>query len=463
MKIFTWLFSLLLISVAISAQSLTDRLQKATQLLLANPQMKYAQLGLLIIDADSGDTLISYNPQVGLAPASCQKIITGCTAYELLGPAFRFQTAFISKSSVKNGLLEGNLWVVGSGDPSLGSFRFVSTKPVNQLLLWKQSLQQAGIQSIAGKILPLNEGWPIGATPGGYTWNDIGNYYGAGSDYINWRENQYDLLLRSGASVGDPVTVVAAKPAPVGVQFISTATAAEKGTGDQANIYLAPLSNWALVQGTIPRGETAMVISGALPNPPAQLSQELTEAFQQGGINVMQHTIADSANRASQPLFYHYSPALDSLHYWFMKKSVNLYGEALVRAISRKNSGKGSLEDGLQIIRQFWKVRGIEPGALRIIDGSGLSPQNRLTAGTLVRVLQYAQKQWWYGQYLDAFPIYNQMTLKSGTIGGAKSFAGYYTTPGGKNVILAILINNYEGSATAIVSKMFTLLDELKK
>jgi D-alanyl-D-alanine carboxypeptidase/D-alanyl-D-alanine-endopeptidase (penicillin-binding protein 4) len=309
----------------------------------------------------------------------------------------------------------------------------------------------------------MNEGWPLGATPGGYTWNDIGNYYGAGSDYINWRENQYDLILRSGASIGDPVTVIDAKPAPVGVQFISTATAAEKGTGDQANIYLAPLSNWALVQGTIPRGETAMVISGALPNPPAQLSQELTAAFQQGGFKVLQQTIADSVNLASQPLFYHYSPSLDSLHYWFMKKSVNLYGEALVRAISRKTSGKGSMEEGLQIIRQFWKARGIDPGAIRMIDGSGLSPQNRLTAGTLVRVLQYARKQWWYAQYLDAFPIYNQMTLKSGTIGGAKSFAGYYTTSGGKNVILAILINNYEGSATAIVSKIFTLLDELKK
>jgi len=463
MKIIPWLLSLLLISPAISAQSLTDRLQLATQLLRSDPQMKYAQLGLLMLDADTGDTLVNYNSQVGLAPASCQKIITGCTAYELLGPAFRFQTAFIAKSSVKNGQLQGNLWVVGSGDPSLGSFRFVSTKPANQLLLWKQSLQQAGIQSIAGKILPMNEGWPLGATPGGYTWNDIGNYYGAGSDYINWRENQYDLILRSGASIGDPVTVIDAKPAPVGVQFISTATAAEKGTGDQANIYLAPLSNWALVQGTIPRGETAMVISGALPNPPAQLSQELTAAFQQGGFKVLQQTIADSGNLASQPLFYHYSPSLDSLHYWFMKKSVNLYGEALVRAISRKTSGKGSMEDGLQIIRQFWKARGIDPGAIRMIDGSGLSPQNRLTAGTLVRVLQYARKQWWYGQYLDAFPIYNQMTLKSGTIGGAKSFAGYYTTSSGKNVILAILINNYEGSATAIVSKIFTLLDELKK
>ena len=80
MKTFTWLFSLLLISVAISAQSLTDRLQMATQQLRSDPQMKYAQLGLLMLDADTGDTLVNYNSQVGLAPASCQKIITGCTA-----------------------------------------------------------------------------------------------------------------------------------------------------------------------------------------------------------------------------------------------------------------------------------------------------------------------------------------------------------------------------------------------
>jgi D-alanyl-D-alanine carboxypeptidase/D-alanyl-D-alanine-endopeptidase (penicillin-binding protein 4) len=463
MKTFTWLFSLLLISVAISAQSLTDRLQSATQKLLSDPQMKYAQLGLLMLDADTGDTLISFNPHVGLAPASCQKIVTGCTAFELLGPAFRFKTAFISKGSILNGVLQGNLLVVGSGDPTLGSFRYVSTRPANQILQWKEALQQAGIRSISGKVLSLNDGWPLGATPGGYTWNDIGNYYGAGSDYINWRENQYDLILRSGASIGDPVTIVEVKPAPAGVQFFSTATAAEKGTGDQANIYLAPLSTIALVQGTIPRGETAMVISGSLPNPPAQLAQELTTAFQQNGLPVLEQSIADSGNCAAQPLMNHYSPALDSLHYWFMKKSVNLYGEALVRAISRKTSGKGSMEEGLQIIRQFWKERGIEPGALRMIDGSGLSPQNRVTAVTLVSVLQYARKQWWFAQYLDAFPIYNQMTLKSGTIGGAKSFAGYFTTLSGKSVILAILVNNYEGSANAIVGKMFTLLDELKK
>jgi D-alanyl-D-alanine carboxypeptidase/D-alanyl-D-alanine-endopeptidase (penicillin-binding protein 4) len=463
MKRFTWLFSLLMISEAILAQSLPDRLQSATQQLLANPQMKYAQLGLLMIDADSGDTLISYNSQVGLAPASCQKIITGCTAFELLGPAFRYRTRFLVKQEVLNGQVSGNLWIQGTGDPTLGSFRWETTKPIPQLMQWKEAFQKAGIQRIAGKVLPLEVGWPLGSIPGGYTWNDMGNYYGSAADYINWRENQYDLVLRSGPSLGDSVRIVEARPAPVGVSFVSTLTAAEKGSGDQANIFLAPLSNNALVEGTIPRGENNFIISGSIPNPPAQFTQELSEFLQQKGIQIAGKNINEFSLPSEQVVYDHYSPALDSIHYWFMKKSVNLYGEALVRTISQKISGKGSWEDGLQIIRQFWKVRGIESGALRIIDGSGLSPQNRITPRALVQVLQYARKQWWFGQYLEAFPIYNNMTLKSGTIGGAKSFAGYYTTPGGKSVILAFLINNYEGSANAIVQKMFTLLDELKK
>ena len=463
MKTIVSLFSLLLFSTALSAQSISDRLYEATRNLLSDTQMRFAQLGLLIIDADTGDTLVQHQPHTGIAPASCQKIVTGCTAFELLGPAFRFQTAFLTDAPILNNVLSGNLWISGSGDPTLGSFRFTSTKPVNQIPEWIRILRKAGIQSIAGKVLSYNDGWPIGATPGGYTWNDIGNYYGAGSDYINWRENQYDLILRSGATLGDSVTIVEAKPAPVGVTFVSTVTAAEKGSGDQANIYLAPLSNQALVQGTIPRGEAAFVISGSIPNPPAQLLQELNDSFRQNGLVVREQSFHSNSKMQLQPIAFHYSPSLDSLHYWFMKKSVNLYGEALVRAISRKYSGIGSLEDGIGIIRQFWKARGIETGALRMIDGSGLSPQNRLTAGTLVSILQYARKQWWYAQYLDAFPIYNNMTLKSGTIGGAKSFAGYHTMPNGKTVILAILVNNYDGSSSAIVNKLFRLLDEVKK
>lgn len=463
MKRCVLLYLVLCFSVVSTAQNLSVRLQKATSQLLADPQMRFGILGWLVIDADNGDTLISWNAQTGVPPASCMKIITSASAYELLGPSFRFATGFLTDGERKDSLLIGNLYVEGNGDPALGSHRFVSTRPPQQIPEWLHALRKSGISSIRGKILPFNNGWSGIPTPGGYTWNDIGNYYGAGSEYLNWRENQYDLLLRSGPNIGDKVEIIAARPAPVEVKFQVTARAAEKGTGDQTNIYLAPRSLEAIVEGTIPRGEQQFVIAGSIPDPPTQLTNELTQSFRQLGLTIDETSQLASSGSFLQPLFYHYSPAFDSLNYWFMKKSVNLYGEAFVRAIAQQNGGDGSLSEGISRVRKFWKARGVEPGSLRMVDGSGLSPQNRVTPGALVRVLQYARRQWWFNNFLQAFPRYNDMTLKSGTIGGVKSFAGYHTTPDGKNVILAIIINNFEGSAGTIVTKMFTLLDELKK
>lgn len=156
------------------------------------------------------------------------------------------------------------------------------------------------------------------------------------------------------------------------------------------------------------------------------------------------------------------SPMLDSINYWFMKKSVNLYGESLVKAIAYQTDGFGATENGLEIMKNFWKEKGIDPAALRMIDGSGLSPQNRVTANALLQVLQYARNRPWYSYYLDAFPEYNKMKLKSGTIGGSKGFAGYHTSKEGVEYTVVMLVNNYDGSASEIVKKMFLVLDELK-
>ncbi len=157
-----------------------------------------------------------------------------------------------------------------------------------------------------------------------------------------------------------------------------------------------------------------------------------------------------------------YSPSMDSIIYWFMKKSINLYGEVLVKTIAYEKTGFGSTDKGVSIVKDFWKERGIEPSALHILDGSGLSPQNRVTADALIKVLQYAKSRPWFNYYFDALPVFNQMKLKSGTIGGAKSFAGYHTAKDGTAYTVAMIINNYDGSAGEIVKKMYLILDELK-
>jgi serine-type D-Ala-D-Ala carboxypeptidase/endopeptidase (penicillin-binding protein 4) len=161
-------------------------------------------------------------------------------------------------------------------------------------------------------------------------------------------------------------------------------------------------------------------------------------------------------------LYTHYSPALDSIIYWFMKRSINLYGEALLKTMALEKTGIGSTDSGVAYVRRFYKEKGFDIAGLRIIDGSGLSPQNRVAPESLCKVLLYARQQRWFPAFAGSFPRFNDMNLKSGTIGGAKSYAGYHTAADGNEYVVSIIVNNYDGTARSIESKMFKVLDVLK-
>jgi D-alanyl-D-alanine carboxypeptidase/D-alanyl-D-alanine-endopeptidase (penicillin-binding protein 4) len=148
--------------------------------------------------------------------------------------------------------------------------------------------------------------------------------------------------------------------------------------------------------------------------------------------------------------------------YWFLKKSINLYGEALLKTFVFNTTGFAEISKGADITRDFWKKNGIQPTELNIFDGSGLSPANRVTTHAQVLVLKYASNRPWFKGYYDAFPEYNGMKMKSGTIGDVKGFCGYQKSKEGAEYIFSFLVNNYNGSTSLLVQKMYGVLDELK-
>ncbi len=463
MKIVIWLFGFFICTVNISAQTVKERLELAAKNLQEDDQMKHALLGLVVIDAATGEKLISINAETGMAPASCQKIITSASAMELLGPGFTYQTQLGYTGTLVKGVLNGNLVLNGSGDPSLGSWRFAATKEEKVLTDWLSGIRKAGIQKINGSLVGFTGNWEDQTIPGGWIWDDIGNYYGAGTAALNWRENQYDVKLMSGELVGGKVVIVKTEPRLYGINLSSQLLAASIGTGDKAYIYLAPGSVKGIIRGTIPVKEKSFTISGSFPNPPVQLLATLENRLKLAKISVASYSVSANKMPLDTKIIMEYtSPGFDSLNYWFMRKSINLYGESIVKTIAFEKTGEGSTEKGLKIIKEFWKEKGLESSSLHMVDGTGLSPQNRITPNALVTVLDYANNKPWFSFFYDALPIYNQMKLKSGTIGGAKSFAGYHTSMEGKNYIVAIMVNNYEGPAGALVNKMFRVLDVLK-
>lgn len=460
----------MLVFAQIPAQPLQQRLSGAVQALENDPQLEHGLLSLVVANSNTGQILYNHNGHLGLPAASSQKVITAATALELLGSEYRFKTQLAYTGSIVNGTLQGNLYLIGFGDPTLGSWRWPQTKPEIIIQQWTQALLAAGIRNINGTIYLDDHSFGYQPLPGGYTWNDMGNYYGSGHWGLNWHENQYDLILQPGRATGDPVTIVRTEPKLQIEALYNQLRTGPAGSGDQAVIFLPPYGTTGFVTGTVPAGVANFTISGAFPNPLLQIQHELGKALKQNNIGGIYHFervqhFSPTTNQlpvSTQTLHTTLSPGLDSIVYWFLRKSVNLYGEALVRTLGYRHGKAADYVEGLQVVTDFWSKLGISKHGLRMQDGSGLSPQNRITGEGFVKILQWARGRGWFKFFYDALPVYNGIKMKSGTIGGVKSFTGYIRSTNGTEWTFAINVNNYTGSPQAIVNKIYQLLDVLK-
>ena len=457
-------FSFSLLTFNIFGQAITQKLQKAFTAFEKDSQLKHAISSLYVIDANTGQVVFDKNSQIGLAPASTQKIITSVTAFELLGKDYRYKTEFGFKSDTT---WANEIFIKGYGDPTFGSNRFVNTKPENLLNVLYNKLTEAGYKGNFGLLVVDDQSFETINIPNGWIWEDIGNYYGAGAGEFNWRENQYDITLRSTPNIGDKVEIVAFNGRKdYKGSFISEARSAAKGTGDNAYIYF-PIGNTDYtVRGTIPVNENNFTISGAVSEGSSYFAYDLgrfindknKSSFGEPTIGYSYRPLPSSA----KIVYAYFSPSLDSIIYWFNKKSINLYGEALIKTFAYEKKGFGSTDSGVVVVKKFWKEKGIDEDELNIVDGSGLSPLNRVTTHSQVEILKFAKTKDWFPSFKNSLPEYNGMSMKSGTIRGVKGFCGYHKAKNGKEYIFSFLVNNYNGSASALVNKMYKVVDVLK-
>lgn len=476
MRFFLFIPIFFIASVSLS-QGIPANLQQVVKKFENDSQMRHAVYSLYVIDASSGKPVIEKNIQTGLATASCLKLVTSAMSFETLGSNFQYETKISYVGNIKDNVLTGNVFIYGSGDPTLGSWRWETTKMDKILGQVIDILKQNGISKITGKIF-IND---IGQTyhdviPGDWAWNDIGNYYGAAARVFNWNENQYDIFFKSENEKGSYTVINKTTPELPGISWSNYVTAGAKGSGDQTLIYLPPFSTTGYITGTVPAGEDNFSVSGAMPDPTAVFINDLKKKIKGSGIVFNDSIISmlnfsNKENRAAihtdqqipRVLGTISSPSFDKMNYWFMRRSINLYGEAFLR--TQVANGRTDIiiyKKARDAAKAFWKERGIEESAMNIYDGSGLAPANRVTTAALVKVLQYAKTRPWFASYYEAFPVYNDMKLKSGTIGDVKGFAGYHKAKNGKEYIIAFLVNNFDGSASTIVGKMYKVLDEFK-
>lgn len=460
------ILSLFILSNSISfAQTPVQKLAQSFNTLLADHQARYAITSICVLDAKTGKQLYGKNENTGVATASTLKTITAATAFSILGKDFRYETVLGYNGTITaDGTLKGDLIILGGGDPSLGSWRYEHSKEGFVLNQWVTAIKTAGIKRIEGRIIGDDHIWGTQTTPEGWIWQDLGNYYGAGSSALSWRENQFDIKLQP----GNTVKVLRTVPAMPYLTIINELKSGAAGTGDNAYAFLPPLGNVAYLRGSWGRDIQKTGISAALPDPAFEVAFRLQDTLNKAGISV--NSTATTARRLSaegivlpeiqQKLSTLSSPSLSELVFWLNKKSVNLYAEHLLRTIAWKAGTAATASNGAAAEIKFWVNKGLDAGALNIIDGSGLSPATRVTPAAMANILFQAQREDWFPDFYKSLPENNGMKLKSGTINNVSAFAGYYTAENGSKYVIVININNYSGNG--INPKLFRVLDALK-
>lgn len=462
----------LLISNIGYAQPTKDKINTAFQSFVSSGKLTNGIASLTVLDGKTGQPIFTSQGTLGLPTASTLKVITSITALDILGPNYTYKTKLAYTGIIDSlGILEGDLVISGSGDPTLGSDRYTNTNGEALINKWITKIKQAGITQINGRIIADDLFYNGNDVPAGWSWTDIGNYYGAGISGLNWRENKVGVNFTASAP-GQLTRMNESQTRLPAVKFVNEVITGANGSGDNVYAYAAPYSDLIYLRGSYGR-DLKKVIEVSMPDPALALAQELFSNLQEQNVVVDSTSMITTGKRLANEgltigkslteLDTHVSPPLKEIVYWFNQKSINLYGEALLKSFGLLSGNKADTEQSARLLAKYWEQKlKIAVGELNIKDGCGLSPQNRVTTSAIAKIMHYAQSRPWFADFQKSLPNINGMSMKSGTIGGVLGYTGYHTSNDGTKLTFSLLINNYTGTTTAMRQDMFKLLDNLK-
>ncbi len=463
-----FLLSIILSFSSTKAQNLSSQISNAFNQFRSEGGLATQQAALIVTDSKTGHVVFEHQANTGMATASTLKVITSITAFELLGFDYKYTTTISYTGTIdKLGNLDGDIIIKGSGDPTLGSDRYASTQAQNILDNWTFAIKQLDIKRIRGRIIGDDTIFDGNQVPTGWPAADIGNYYGAGVSGLNWKENKVGITF-SPAAVGKPAAI---KKLSVDLSYLTIrneVTTGNAGTGDKVFGFSTPYANSILLKGSYGKDLTK-TIEISIPDPAYQLAHDLkANLIQEGvlvdGVAASAYKLNNYVASTGKTIATHQSPALAEIIYWFNHKSINLFGEALLKTIGREQKKvKTTAESADYVIAHWNKTLHIPTVDLGMLDGSGLSPANRVTANAMNRIMQYACSRPWYADFYKSLPTINQMKMKSGTIGGVLGYTGFQTSKAGQELTFTLFVNNYKGSTARMRQRMFKLLNVLKQ
>ncbi len=443
--------------------------------------MRHGTLGVLISSAGTSETLVGINPDQSLPPASTLKLVTTATALEVLGENFTFETYLEHDGILSDGILRGNLYIRGTGDPSLGSPRFKDrTDSATVFNNWLLAIRNAGIRAIQGRIFADAGYFDPRGIGDSWEWGDVANAYGAGISGLNWNENACRLYFRTGARTGDAAQLLRVEPALPDTRYLNLVTTGPPGSGDKTLIRPSGHARMLVIDGTVPRSKREYSIRGAIFNPELLLAGFFTEFLISNGIRVgdkaavwIPSGIPSGTEPGTAParktLHTHRSPPISDLcrqtNWW----SLNLYAEALLKMTAKKMTGKTDFKSAAEALTSFWILKGVNVSGMLLKDGSGLSGTALMTPRNITDILNAAARFRSFPLFYESIPVAGEsgtvrsksfgrnlnIRAKSGSIEGTRAYAGYINTRSGSRLSFVINAHRYvPDSSSKVVQEL---------
>lgn len=494
----------LLAAIALPAAAQVHPAQRYVDQLAAEEPLHSAAWGVVAKDA-RGKVLVSLNPDQKLVPASNMKLVTTGCALHALGSSYRFETKLGYSGEIRDGALEGDLYIIGGGDPTLATADTIVMKTSALFWKWKTALRSAGIHAIHGRVIGDGRLFQGNLENSSWEYNDLGTYYGAGGNGLSFYANAQDFSVSAGTKAGDPVRVAVKYPQTPWMHFAFRGTTEAAGTGNSLYMYTTDLAPYAEMRGTFaldrkPKTEHFANKFGAmtcayyfwksLTDSGWEVSGGYADIDRGGYIRGADFVPAQLATDTLRVIGSTWSPTLDLIARETNCRSDNFYAETLLRTIGLRETGH-VVYDSCQVAekRVLERLAADLSQGIVIEDGSGLSRHNHLSPDFFVRHLTAMRTSPAFPSFLASLPqpggngtlkgvlrdepeeVKARIRMKSGSMTGVLCYSGYIlpadwdpAKPAKGNIItFSIMTNNCDAPASEVREKITKIVSLLAK
>lgn len=427
-------YVLVLIAFNLTAQK--NALDSLLENFVNNEELSSSQIGIQLKNVSSDQDILAYNEHKLFIPASIQKLFTSAIAFSVLSPDFYFKTIVLSRGSFNSysNQIDGDLFIKGSGDPSLESKYFKNRSFISDL---SDTLAARNIKGFKGKLKILQNNitdYTINST---WLWGDIGNYYGAGVSDLTFRDNTVEVYFNSSNNLGELTTISRLFP-QIDEFNIENQVVTGETKKDLAYGFGGPNNQNRCISGEIPLNKNDFKVKISMHNPEKFLSHEVSSLIEFEGDEM-------SPKGSLDTLLVYRSPTLKKIIQNINHKSNNNYTEhVLMKTMFVLDSVK-TLDNAALAMQKYWLKTLKSDEKFTMVDGCGLSRKNAISPSLMndllthmyksenpnikndfIATLPQAGKTGTLRYLGDGTILQNNFYGKSGSMDGIRCYAGYF-------------------------------------